>query len=393
MRINEKKRLGLYIHIPFCRSKCAYCDFFSFTPQNEEIKERYVSALIKHMESYRGAAKAYAPDTVFIGGGTPTALGTDQLVRLIREIKRNFSLTKHVEFTVEANPMTADYRDLAAIRRAGANRLSIGLQSGDNRELMALSRQHNRAEFEQFYRNARRAKFDNISIDVMYGIPFQTVDSFMKTLRYVVALEPEHISMYGLKIEQGTPFFAQKETLPLPNEDAEYEMYMRGVEFLTSKGYEHYEISNFARSGYRCMHNMKYWNCEEYLGLGVSAHSYFNGSRFSFKRNIDVYMNGMEIMNSRIKITDESYEISPRERVGEYVMLRMRLSDGIDVRDFERRFALDFDSIYGRSLQKYIKSGFVSCMDGVYSFTNKGMFVSNYILSEILDFPTEKSGF
>ncbi len=388
MRIGakDKKKLGLYLHIPFCRSKCAYCDFFSFVPSNEELIQRYVDVLVLHMESYRTGTYDYTVDTVFIGGGTPTLLSTEQLMQINRAIYKNFDVDNRVEYTIEANPATIDFESLKKLRRAGVNRLSIGLQSGDNRELLALSRLHNRAAFEQSFRDARRAGISNINVDIMFGIPFQTKDSFMKTLRYVTWLSPEHISVYGLKIEEGTPFAAKRDTLPLPDEDAEYDMYMTAGEFLASRGYEHYEISNFAKRGMRCRHNMKYWNCEEYLGLGASAHSYFNNSRFSFKRDIDAYMNGLEIKNSRIKLTDENVEISPHERVGEYVMLRMRLSDGVDCREFYRKFGLDFDRLYGSKLQQYINPGLVQYVNGVYSFTAKGMFVSNYILSEILDF-------
>lgn len=386
MLVKDRKRLGLYLHIPFCNHKCAYCDFFSFVPTNSELVRRYVNALIAHMESYRNGTRQYAPDTVFIGGGTPTSLPTDLLIDLIKAVYKNFDIYKRAEFTIEANPSTIDFETLKKIKKAGVNRISFGLQSGDNKELLALTRHHSRMEFEHCYKDARRAGFDNINIDIMYGIPMQTKESFMKTLRYVVSLRPEHISMYCLKIEEGTPFAAKINQLSLPGEDLEYEMYMMAVEYLENHGYPQYEISNFARPGYMCHHNLKYWNCDEYLGLGVSAHSYFNGARFSFKRNIDQYMNGLEIKNSRIKLTDEDYPISQHERIGEWIMLRMRLKDGVDSREFERKFGSSFEEQYGRKLERYAQAGFLTIRDGIYSFTPKGMFVSNYILSEILDF-------
>ncbi|MBR3639558.1 MAG: radical SAM family heme chaperone HemW [Clostridia bacterium] len=382
----NKRRLGLYFHIPFCKSKCAYCDFYSLTVNDEAVYERYIKALIKHIETYSKSCKDYSPDTVFIGGGTPTVIPTDLLVSLIRAIKRNFSLTKRVEFTVESNPATVTLSDLKKLRRAGVNRLSMGLQSADNAELTALSRIHTRQEFEETFRNARQAKIGNINVDVMFGIPGQTVASVMKTLNYVVRLGPEHISFYNLKIEPGTPFGKMRDKLDLPGEDVEYEMYMRAVRYLESCGYAQYEISNFAKPGHQCMHNLKYWNCDEYLGLGAAAHSFFNGNRFSFCRDVERYMTALENPDADVRITDSTEEIMTKERIGEYVMLRMRLTEGVSERDFYRLFGRDFETMYGRRLAKYIDGGFVARKRDGYAFTPRGMFVSNYILSDILDF-------
>ncbi len=385
----EKRRLGLYVHVPFCRSKCAYCDFNSFVPGSGELMSRYVSALIEHMKVYRDGTRDYSPDTVFIGGGTPTALPQEELVRLIRGIRRRFDITKKAEFTVEANPATVTPKLLRSLRRLGVNRLSFGLQSADNRELRALSRIHTRQQFLESYRMAREAKFDNINIDLMYGIPYQTYDSLMKTLAFVTRLGPEHISLYNLKIEPGTPFFEnQREVRAVSaDEDTEYAMYTSAIEFLASRGYIQYEISNFARPGFRCMHNLKYWNCEEYLGFGVSAHSYFNGNRFAFIPDIMQYMESIENIDSNIPITTENEHLETRERMGEYIMLRLRLADGIDPREFAVRFGVSFENIYGGRLTKYMKSGFVKRTDsGAYALTPAGMLVSNYILSDILEF-------
>ena len=381
-----KRRLGLYLHIPFCKSKCAYCDFYSFVPKDEGIFERYTQALIKHIESYGKSCAGYSPDTVFIGGGTPTALPLEDLLQIIRAVKKNFDLTKTCEFTVEANPATVDKAGLKKLRRAGVDRLSMGLQSAHDHELAALSRIHKRDEFEEAYRNAREAKIGNINVDVMYGIPGQTVGSCLATLKYVADLSPEHISFYNLKIEPGTPFAKMRDSLSLPGEDAEYEMYIKGSEYLASRGYVHYEISNFAKPGFRCLHNLKYWNCEEYLGLGPGAHSFFNGTRFSFYRDVERYIRGVEDPASRVQITETSETIRPRERIGEYVMLRMRLAEGVSERDFSRLFGMSFSATYGRLLAKYQNGGFVIKRGDSYAFTPRGMFVSNYILSDILDF-------
>ncbi len=382
----NRQRLGIYIHIPFCKSKCAYCDFYSFVPGDETVCERYVNALISHMESYKKGCEHYAPDTVFIGGGTPTALPLPLLLQVISAVKKNFHLTKRAEFTLEANPATVTLSDLKKLRRAGVNRLSLGLQSADNEELKSLSRLHNRREFEQAFRDARQAKIGNINVDLMFGIPGQTVESMLKTLNYVTKLGPEHISFYNLKIEEGTPFFKVRDSLDLPDEDTEYKMYMTAVRFLASRGYAQYEISNFAKPGYQCLHNIKYWNCDEYLGLGPAAHSFFNGNRFSFCRDAVRYMRSFENPEAGIRITDATEELMTKERLGEYVMLRFRLAEGINTRDFYRLFGKDFDSMYGMQLSKYINAGYVVHDDERYYFTPKGMFVSNYILSDILDF-------
>lgn len=382
----ERNRLGLYLHIPFCRAKCAYCDFYSFVPNDAELQERYVDALISHMQSYRAGAKDYLPDTVFIGGGTPTALPIELLLKLIHAVKRNFTLAKGAEFTLEANPATVDTGMLNRLRRAGVNRLSMGLQSANNEELAALSRIHRREDFAESFRAARRARIENINVDLMFGIPYQTKRSLMKTLQYVVRLGPEHISLYDLILEPSTPLARRAPGLPMPTDDEEADMYLAAVEFLAQNGYAQYEVSNFARPGFQCRHNLKYWNCEEYLGLGASAHSYFRDSRFSFVRDIKRYMHGIEVPASRIKMTDENDVISPRERIGEYIMLRFRLTAGLNDRDFSRRFGFSFAQQYGKKMQPYISGGYATCKDGVYALTPRGMFVSNYILSDLLDF-------
>ena len=382
------KRLGIYIHIPFCLSKCAYCDFNSAPPESDETVTRYIDALIAHFESYKTAAKDYDPDTVFIGGGTPTSVPPEELYRLIKAVKKNFSLVKNAEFTIECNPATASYQTLAKLHRMGVNRISFGLQSAHENELKALSRCHSRKDFAHSYQMARDAKFDNINVDLMFGIPYQTRESLFHSLRYVSGLKPEHISLYDLKIEPNTPFGRNYEMIKptLPEEDEEADMYLSAVDYLGSVGYRQYEISNFSRDGKMCAHNLKYWNCEEYLGFGVSAHSYFNGSRFSFTSDIKKYIDGVTVPASRIRLTDECEQIEERERMGEYIMLRLRLADGIDEREFTRRFGFSFDKMYGERCEWFVKSGFMTAKNGVYALTPRGMFVSNYILTEILDF-------
>lgn len=380
--------LGLYLHIPFCRAKCAYCDFYSLPCAGKsdaaKLINRYTDALLLHMEDYSDAAADRAVDTVFIGGGTPTAIPCVRLLDLIDGVRYNFNLAEDAEITLESNPATAGRSELAKLRRAGVNRLSMGLQSSDDRELVALSRIHSVADFDDAFRAARSAGFDNINLDLMYGIPLQTPESLRRTLEYAVSIAPEHISLYGLKVEDGTPFAAKKDELGLPDEDSEFEMYSSSVEFLAENGYAQYEISNFAREGYECRHNLKYWHCEEYLGLGPAAHSYFGGCRFAFRRDIEAYITAMEEPESAGRLLSESSVISPEERVGEYIMLGLRLSEGIDAGDFNARFGLDFEKMYAKYIKLFINGGFMRSAGGRYSLTPKGMFVSNYIISTLL---------
>lgn len=376
--------LGLYLHIPFCIQKCAYCDFYSVC--NEELKDRYTDALLLHMQDYAPSAMTREVDTVFIGGGTPTSLSRDQLLDLVAGIKRHFNLSSDVEFTLETNPATVSLADLKKYRRAGINRLSIGCQSVIDEELQALGRIHTAQDFFDSFEDARDAGFENINVDLMYGIPDQTKDSLRTTLEKIVALEPEHISLYNLILEEGTPLCERADQLSLPDEDTEYEMYESAVIYLESHGYTQYEISNFAKEGYACAHNLKYWHCEEYIGLGPAAHSYYNERRFSFKRDLQAYIEAMECPEEEIDILDECYDVRLSERVGEYVMLRMRLKEGIDTVAFGERFGLDFERMYGKYLKLYTQNGFMNHVGTRYSFTLKGMYVSNYILSAMLDF-------
>ena len=381
------KTLGLYIHFPFCQSKCPYCDFYSIT--DSSCADRYVNALILQMQDYSKAASRHDVDSIFFGGGTPSMLSTKQLLKVIDGIYDNFNVRGDAEFTMEANPATLKTASLRKLRRAGINRLSIGLQSANDDELRALGRIHTYADFEESFRIARKAGFDNISVDLMYGIPNQTPESFAYTLKTVTALEPEHISVYGLKIEEGTPFDERIDTLKLPDEDTECKMYFDTVEYLALKGYAQYEISNFSKPGHQCVHNLRYWNCEEYLGFGPGAHSYFGNKRFAYKKNISDYVKNMENPGSVSDVLSECYEVKENERIGEYVMLRMRLSEGVDTEFFAATFGIDFERLFGKYLEKYEKNGFVRKKDRSWSFTPKGMYVSNYILSSMFDFDSE----
>ena len=351
------------------------------------------------MKEYSLPAKSNLTDSVFIGGGTPTYIGTNRLLKIIKNIKSFFELSKNLEFTIEANPKTIDLKGLKKLYKAGVNRLSIGLQSVHDNELKLLSRIHNYGDFEECYQNAQAAGFKNISVDIMYGIPAQTVKSFYETLKKAVDLNPAHISVYGLKIEPGTAFHRNFEKIQkyLPSEDDERKMYFMCIEFLEKHGYRQYEISNFAKKGYECRHNLKYWTCSEYLGFGTGAHSYFSNCRFSFKKDIKEYIRNFSYDETRLQRVDmfdfekyslfaEHTEIKPNERIGEYIMLGFRLKSGIDKNKFALLFYMDFDRMYYEKIAPFINSGHIVQTSNGYAFSPEGMLVSNYILSRILDF-------
>lgn len=375
------KSLGLYIHIPFCVKKCHYCDFYSVCHTNEGESE-YVNALCDHIRNEAHQYKDYEIDTVFLGGGTPSVLSAESILQISQTVKVSFKLSSTLEFTIEANPGTLDAQKLSAYKNAGINRLSIGLQSTSDKELCALGRIHTLETFAHSYSLAREYGFDNISIDVMYGLPNQTVEDFSKTLDHVCDFNPEHISAYCLKIEENTHFGKIRSTLTLPDDDEEYEMYMLLCEKLKARGYEQYEISNFSKSGFYSRHNMKYWQSQEYISFGPAAHSYFEGKRYSYSRDIDKYIKCPQ----KVYDTENDGEsVAKIDKMDEYVMLKLRLAGGVDEGEFFEKFGTPFAEEYPEA-EKFIKSGHMVHKNGAYRFTSKGFFVSNYILTEILHF-------
>ena len=374
----KKRSLGLYIHVPFCRRKCLYCDFCSVADGSGELIDRYVDSLVSCIAEYGDRARDYTVDTLYIGGGTPTVLTDGQMERVLGACFNAYSFADGAEISCECNPATGGYEYFSAIRKMGINRLSIGLQSALDNELLSLGRIHTFDDFKDTFFAARRAGFDNVSVDLMYGIPEQTEESFSKTLDAVTSLSPEHISAYCLKVEENTPFGKMGDKLLLPDDDATSDMYELCSARLKESGYERYEISNFARQGRESRHNMRYWQCREYLGFGAAAHSYFGGERFAFSGNINAFANGEFLVSEREKI-DSS------EMMLEYVMLGMRLSRGISLSDFRESFGTDVFSVFPRLLE-FIESGHVLSDRDRLFFSDKGVFVSSYILSEILDF-------
>lgn len=385
----EKQKLGLYIHIPFCKSKCRYCDFCSHPPVKGET-DRYLNALMLNIQDFSGAAQDYVVDTIYIGGGTPTLLTKKQMKALVECIESSYELDRSIEFTVEANPGTVDKGYLKYLLSLGVNRLSFGFQSASDKELWALGRIHTVSDFAKSFKDARDAGFKNINVDIMYGIPHQTLESFLETLSYVRSFDPEHISVYGLKIEEGTPFYLERDTLPLPDEETEYKMYRKAHTILENANYRHYEVSNYARIGFESQHNLRYWKNQKYLGFGVSAHSFFEGQRYAYTDDMEKYMHEMEHPKANndgfSDILSECTDVDIFTKEIEYIMLRMRLFDGINLLDYNRVFGKDFLKKYGEKLKRYVDGGFVRIDNTRVAFTVKGMYVSNYILSDIIEF-------
>ena len=378
-----KNSLGIYIHIPFCVQKCHYCDFCS-SPAGEDVKKRYVSALTKNIESVSEHFLDKIVDSIFFGGGTPTCLPPEDLIRILSAVRNNYKVADDAEISLECNPATADLSDFKLLTQYGFNRLSMGLQSAHNEELKALGRIHTFEDFEKTYFDAREAGFLNINLDLMYGIPFQTEESFYETLENVIAHSPEHISAYALKIEPGTLFFKNKALLSLPDEDGEYNMYRIAVDTLAKNGYGHYEISNYAKEGFKSQHNLKYWNCDDYIGFGVSAHSCVGRDRYAATTSIKQYTDCI-LNNVSNDYFNKTEALSIEEFSEEYIMMRMRLGDGLSLSDYKRKFSFELPSKYKERMIPFLNSGHIIYNSDAYKFSTDGMYLSNYILSEILD--------
>lgn len=377
----EYKPLGLYIHIPFCKSKCIYCDFYSL-PNSEEKMDRYVSVLCRQLAEIAPRAAAHEVDTVYFGGGTTSWLGEKRLRQILKTVEKRYRLAKKPEVTLEANPDSAgDWKVLRALRRAGFNRLSLGVQSADDEQLKILGRPHTFAQAEEAAAAARRAKIKNLSLDLIYGLPGQTLESWKETLEKAAALSPEHLSCYGLKVEEGTPLRDMLETLDLPDDDAQADMYLWTVERLEELGYRQYEISNFAKPGYESRHNLKYWTLGEYAGFGPGAHSDLGDVRYACVRDLDAYCLGVEAQGD---ILSENERIPPRERDVEYLMLGLRLAKGVSRQEFEYRFRLPFGPVQA-ALERFERSGHAILRSGRWHLTPEGFLLSNQIIGQCLE--------
>ena len=377
MKNKNRIPLELYIHIPFCVQKCQYCDFLS-GPSDQETRDRYIKALRAEIQAVQGV-EAYEIVSVFIGGGTPSVLKAEAIASIMETIQKKFCFSPDAEITIESNPGTVDLAKLNAYRETGINRLSLGLQSTDSKELRMLGRIHTYEEFLQSYQWAREAGFQNINIDLMFAIPGQSGEAWRAHLRQVAELKPEHISAYSLIIEEGTPF-AECE-LDLPDEDTEYQMYEDTAGILAEYGYQQYEISNYAKDGYACRHNIGYWKRTEYLGLGLGASSLYGENRFSNTRDMQEYLGFSE---NTERIRKDVLKLSLKDQIEEFMYLGLRMTEGISEIDFEQNFGQKLENIYGSVLQKYKETGFLEKTGANWRFTRKGIHVSNHILAEFL---------
>ena len=376
----EKTPLGIYIHVPFCRSKCQYCDFYSLTEKDDRLMEDYMDAVCDHIKEAGQRSPGYLVDTIYFGGGTPSFFGADGMAAILTAIRRSFEVSGSAEITFEANPDSVSSRLLRRLRSEGFNRVSLGIQCDDDRILKQIGRPHNYEQAVQAVKNIRSAGFKNLSVDLIYGLPGQRLEAWQKTLKNVMELRPEHISCYGLKVEEGTPLYECRDYCNLPDDDTQADMYLSTVEILRSKGFRQYEISNFARRGYESKHNMKYWTGGEYLGFGPDASSDFAGKRFKIVRDLRGYIDGIQ---NKGAVLDEVEEISDRERAGEYLMMRLRTVQGIDREEYEKRFLLPFKPLEAY-LEQCRQQGHALGAEGRWRLTAEGFLLSNSILTDLL---------
>ena len=377
----NKTPLGIYVHVPFCRSKCQYCDFYSLTCKDDKTIETYIRAICAHIRESGPLTPGYKVDTIYFGGGTPSFLGADALATILTTIRRVFDVDPNAEITLEANPDSLSDSLLRRVRAEGFNRISLGVQTDDDELLKKLGRPHDYAQVVSAVQRIRKAGFKNLSVDLMYGLPGQTLLNWKDTLERVITLNPEHISCYALKVEENTPLYACKDILNIADDDVQAEMYLAGVEILRSHGFRQYEISNFARKGLYSRHNMKYWSGGEYLGFGPAASSDFGGRRFTIIRDLQGYVNGIKTGGA---ILDEVDEVPLRERAGEYLMLRLRTISGINRYEYEHKFLLPFDDIEA-ALERSRTMGYaMRSEEGRWRLTPRGYLISNDIITDLL---------
>lgn len=396
--MQNKEELSLYIHIPFCVRKCGYCDFLS-APADEKARDWYVQALLMEIERYRGTETADRKiKTLYIGGGTPSILSVNQLDCIIQKIKCTFNFCDDIEASMEMNPGTASKEKCRALYQMGINRLSIGLQSTNDKELNTLGRIHSYEDFLNTYTWCREAGFQNINVDLMAALPYQTVESYTTGLRKIIRLAPEHISAYSLILEEGTPFYQKYNSgcYPLPDEEQERLMYRETEQILAQAGYERYEISNYAKKGYACRHNLVYWQGGDYLGLGLGSSSYMDGVRFHNTTDLNTYVN-------QVTYVEDREELSVQAKMEEFMFLGLRVMAGVSGTEFEKRFGKTMEDVYGDVLRKHEEEGLLQIerkedrkeaaaaepakgktnIEKV-MLTTKGVDVSNYVFADFL---------
>ncbi len=370
-------KIGLYVHVPFCKRKCNYCDFASFPCSEKAQRDKYITELVREIYSYKNS-KRYYVDTVFFGGGTPSILEPDEFLKIHSALCDVFDLSSLSEFTVEANPKTLNEEKLSAYKTAGVNRISIGLQTIHENERKILGRIHDYSDFLDSLSMVRASGITDINVDLMYGIPEQTNESFKETLDSLVSLKVPHISVYGLMIEEATPFAKMLSSLNLPSDDDEAKMYYQATQTLTGAGYVHYEISNYAIPGFESSHNLKYWKCGNYIGFGLAAASYIDNERSVNTADMEEYLAGGEIKpksTEKIERGDEEFE---------FVMLSLRLSEGLSLSEYKTKFGKDFYCENKKKIEKYESLGHLICDSQRIALTDSGFYISNSIICDFL---------
>ena len=404
--VENRNPIGIYIHIPFCEAKCAYCDFLS-GPSSNENKKRYVGALVEQIKEYSYLNEEYYIRTIFIGGGTPSSIDPMDIRRILETVYEVFGIentyingnnqqalqsTSNLEITIEANPGTLTEEKLRIYKKSGINRISMGLQSVNDKELKLLGRIHTFEQFEENYHLARECGFTNINIDLMSALPGQTVDTWERTLKTVIELNPEHISAYSLIIEEGTPFYERyADGSELPEEDEDRQMYYLTKKLLREAGYERYEISNYAKPGFESKHNSSYWERIDYIGFGLGASSCLNNTRFHNEDDLALYIEeGTRIKNENSISIEERFErkelqqLTLKEQMEECMFLGLRMMKGVDMNQFEQQFEVQFDKVYGKIVKEMVSDGLLIIKDHHLILTERGIDLSNYVMSEFL---------
>ena len=401
----NKKKLEIYVHIPFCAKKCAYCDFLSF-PGNMRMRREYTDKLLEEIRIQSSFVREYQVDTIFLGGGTPSVLDVTDITAIMGTLKEHYDNAPDAEITIEVNPGTVKMEGLVAYREAGINRVSMGLQSADDTELRYLGRIHTYDEFLKSFQRVRMAGFTNVNVDLISAIPGQTPESWRNTLKKTAMLKPEHISAYSLIVEEGTPFYdrygghvemesyemSQEErrrlmALPdLPDEDTEREMYYMTRNCLAEQGYERYEISNYARPGFECRHNVGYWTGTGYLGLGLGASSYLEGCRFHNTSDFQSYVSAHLDDEAEFcqALRQDMEQLSVKSKMEEFMFLGLRLTRGVSVEGFITRFGQSIRNVYGGVIDKLEREGMLEHKNGYYRLTERGLDLSNYAMSLFL---------
>lgn len=374
-------KISLYIHIPFCAQKCLYCDFPSFA-RKDHLRKAYIEALNKEIINLREKHNNLEINTIFIGGGTPSVLESNELECLLKEIAK-LNMAKDIEYSMECNPGNLTEEKLEVMKKYGVNRISMGLQAKQDNLLKGLGRIHNYKTFKENFLLAKKVGFNNINVDLMFGLPNQRLNEWEETLREIISLEPAHISAYSLIIEEGTAFYNlyENDKLKLPTEEEERKMYHLAKKILEENGFNQYEISNYAKDGKECRHNLAYWNMDNWIGVGSAAASYINGKRIKNISSVEEYINSI---NEKGEAVEEIINNSKNDNMEEFMFMGLRKINGIDENEFKKRFSMNINDVYGEILNKYIDEGLLIRDSGRIFLSEKGIEISNIIMADFL---------